>query len=153
MSPVVSASRRPTGYSRVAAPGTRSTTVGRPWVSCAVETTPAGLGTGETTRRGGPPSASPSTAIRSVPVTARAGSVTVAPSTVTRPAAIIASAARRDATPAWARGLARRIVPAKLPCSAMDLALLDDRLTALGEPRFRAKQVWAWTARGAGGYE
>jgi 23S rRNA (adenine2503-C2)-methyltransferase len=35
----------------------------------------------------------------------------------------------------------------------MDLALLDDRLAALGEPRFRAKQVWAWTARGASGYD
>src|SRR3982751_104297 len=35
----------------------------------------------------------------------------------------------------------------------MDLGLLDDRLAALGEPRFRSKQVWAWTARGASGYE
>jgi 23S rRNA (adenine2503-C2)-methyltransferase len=35
----------------------------------------------------------------------------------------------------------------------MDLALLDDRLAALGEPRFRSKQVWAWTARGAAGYD
>src|ERR1700749_5034976 len=35
----------------------------------------------------------------------------------------------------------------------MDLALLDDRLAALGEPRFRAGQVWEWTARGAGGYD
>jgi 23S rRNA (adenine2503-C2)-methyltransferase len=35
----------------------------------------------------------------------------------------------------------------------MDLALLDDRLAALGEPRFRSKQVWAWTARGALGYD
>jgi 23S rRNA (adenine2503-C2)-methyltransferase len=35
----------------------------------------------------------------------------------------------------------------------MDLALLDDRLAARGEPRFRARQVWAWTARGAGGYD
>jgi 23S rRNA (adenine2503-C2)-methyltransferase len=35
----------------------------------------------------------------------------------------------------------------------MDLALLDDRLASLGEPRFRAKQVWAWMARGAGGYD
>ena len=34
----------------------------------------------------------------------------------------------------------------------MDLALLDDRLAALGEPRFRSRQVWAWAARGAGGY-
>jgi 23S rRNA (adenine2503-C2)-methyltransferase len=35
---------------------------------------------------------------------------------------------------------------------AMDLDLLDARLDAAGEPRFRARQVWAWTARGAGGY-
>ena len=35
----------------------------------------------------------------------------------------------------------------------MDLALLDDRLAALGEPRFRAKQIWGWTARGAAGYD
>jgi len=35
----------------------------------------------------------------------------------------------------------------------VDLALLDDRLAAPGEPRFRARQVWAWTARGAGGYD
>src|SRR5919106_900402 len=102
MRPVVSASRRPTGYSRVLTPGRRSTTV-------------------------------------------------------TRPAAMISSAARREATPACARCLARRIVgrstPAKLPCSAMDLALLDDRLAALGEPRFRAGQVWEWTARGAAGYD
>jgi 23S rRNA (adenine2503-C2)-methyltransferase len=35
----------------------------------------------------------------------------------------------------------------------MDLDLLTDRLTAAGEPRFRAKQIWAWAARGAGGYD
>jgi len=35
----------------------------------------------------------------------------------------------------------------------VDLALLDDRLAALGEPRFRSRQVWAWAARGAGGYD
>jgi 23S rRNA (adenine2503-C2)-methyltransferase len=35
----------------------------------------------------------------------------------------------------------------------MDLGLLDDRLAALGEPRFRAGQVWQWTARGAAGYD
>src|ERR687890_2787405 len=35
----------------------------------------------------------------------------------------------------------------------MDLGLLDNRLAALGEPRFRSKQVWAWTARGAAGYD
>ena len=37
--------------------------------------------------------------------------------------------------------------------SAMDLELLSERLRAAGEPRFRAAQVWAWTARGAGGYD
>ena len=35
----------------------------------------------------------------------------------------------------------------------MDLELLHARLDAAREPRFRAKQVWAWTARGAGGYD
>ena len=34
----------------------------------------------------------------------------------------------------------------------MDLALLDDRLVAAGEPRFRSGQVWEWAARGAGSY-
>jgi 23S rRNA (adenine2503-C2)-methyltransferase len=36
---------------------------------------------------------------------------------------------------------------------AMDLDLLSERLEAGGEPRFRAGQVWAWAARGAGGYD
>jgi 23S rRNA (adenine2503-C2)-methyltransferase len=35
----------------------------------------------------------------------------------------------------------------------MDLDLLSERLTDAGEPRFRAKQVWAWTARGVSGYD
>ena len=35
----------------------------------------------------------------------------------------------------------------------MDLELLSERLKASGEPRFRASQVWAWAARGAGGYD
>jgi 23S rRNA (adenine2503-C2)-methyltransferase len=35
----------------------------------------------------------------------------------------------------------------------MDLQLLDQTLADLGEPRFRARQVWAWAARGVGGYE
>ncbi len=34
----------------------------------------------------------------------------------------------------------------------MDLQLLDQTLAARGEPRFRARQVWSWTARGARGY-
>ena len=35
----------------------------------------------------------------------------------------------------------------------MDLKLLDTTLADLGQPAFRATQVWEWTARGAGSYE
>lgn len=35
----------------------------------------------------------------------------------------------------------------------MDLALLEKTLAARDEPRFRARQVWAWAARGARSYE
>src|SRR4051794_8351747 len=35
----------------------------------------------------------------------------------------------------------------------MDLARLEDVLQERGEPAFRARQVWEWTARGAAGYE
>ena len=35
----------------------------------------------------------------------------------------------------------------------MDLDLLSARLDAAAQPRFRARQVWAWTARGASGYD
>jgi 23S rRNA (adenine2503-C2)-methyltransferase len=35
----------------------------------------------------------------------------------------------------------------------MDLQLLDQTLADRGEPRFRARQVWAWAARGASGYQ
>jgi 23S rRNA (adenine2503-C2)-methyltransferase len=35
----------------------------------------------------------------------------------------------------------------------MDLDLLDQTLSSSGEPRFRARQVWAWAARGVHGYE
>jgi 23S rRNA (adenine2503-C2)-methyltransferase len=34
----------------------------------------------------------------------------------------------------------------------VDLALLESTLADLGQPAFRARQVWAWTARGAAGY-
>jgi 23S rRNA (adenine2503-C2)-methyltransferase len=34
----------------------------------------------------------------------------------------------------------------------MDLDLLDRTLAAHGEPAFRSRQVWEWTARGAGSY-
>src|ERR1700726_4986722 len=37
--------------------------------------------------------------------------------------------------------------------TAMDLQLLDHTLADRGEPPFRARQVWAWAARGASGYE
>ena len=35
----------------------------------------------------------------------------------------------------------------------MDITALHDTLEQQGEPGFRARQVWSWTARGAGGYE
>ncbi|HEY3577908.1 MAG TPA: 23S rRNA (adenine(2503)-C(2))-methyltransferase RlmN [Gaiellaceae bacterium] len=35
----------------------------------------------------------------------------------------------------------------------MDLALLEQTLCERGEPAFRVRQVWEWTARGAAGYE
>jgi 23S rRNA (adenine2503-C2)-methyltransferase len=35
----------------------------------------------------------------------------------------------------------------------MDLQLLDERLDSAEEPRFRARQVWEWAARGARSYE
>jgi 23S rRNA (adenine2503-C2)-methyltransferase len=47
----------------------------------------------------------------------------------------------------------RLITVAATVGGAMDLELLSERLQATGEPRFRARQVWAWTARGAGGYD
>jgi 23S rRNA (adenine2503-C2)-methyltransferase len=34
----------------------------------------------------------------------------------------------------------------------VDFALLDDTLAAAGQPAFRARQVWRWTAAGAAGY-
>jgi 23S rRNA (adenine2503-C2)-methyltransferase len=34
----------------------------------------------------------------------------------------------------------------------VDLALLEHALAERGEPRFRLRQVWEWTARGASGY-
>jgi 23S rRNA (adenine2503-C2)-methyltransferase len=35
----------------------------------------------------------------------------------------------------------------------MDLALLDETLAERGEPAYRARQVWEWTARGARSYD
>ncbi len=36
--------------------------------------------------------------------------------------------------------------------SAVDRVLLREQLAALGQPRYRAEQVWTWAARGAEGY-
>jgi 23S rRNA (adenine2503-C2)-methyltransferase len=36
---------------------------------------------------------------------------------------------------------------------SVDLELLESRLAEAGEPRFRADQVWGWTARGAAAYD
>ncbi len=35
----------------------------------------------------------------------------------------------------------------------MDLDLLDSTLASIGEPAYRARQAWAWQARGAAGWE
>jgi 23S rRNA (adenine2503-C2)-methyltransferase len=35
---------------------------------------------------------------------------------------------------------------------SVDLKLLEDKLAELGEPRYRAGQVWRWAARGADGF-
>ena len=35
----------------------------------------------------------------------------------------------------------------------MDLALLEQTLSERGEPRYRARQVWDWTARGSASYD
>ncbi len=35
----------------------------------------------------------------------------------------------------------------------MDVELLEETLTGAGEPAYRARQVWEWTAHGAPGYE
>ncbi len=35
----------------------------------------------------------------------------------------------------------------------MDLAVLEEKLTARGEPPYRMTQVWEWAARGAAGFE
>ena len=35
----------------------------------------------------------------------------------------------------------------------MDVVALEGRLAELGQPRFRARQVWEWAARGARGYD
>src|SRR5829696_7007696 len=149
ISPVVSASRRPTGYSRRSL-STSLTTVGRPWVSCAVDTTPAGLFSRYTSRGSGA-AGRPSTSTPLSSSTSRAGSVTGSPPTLTLPSAISPSAARRDATPAWARYFASRMA-SKRRLAGVDLELLDSILAARGEPRFRARQVWEWVARGASSY-
>ena len=35
----------------------------------------------------------------------------------------------------------------------MDLQLLHTTLDELGQPSFRARQIWEWTAKGVAGYE
>src|SRR4051794_6898032 len=117
-----------------------STTVGRPWVSAAVETTPFGLFSMWTSRRSGA-TGSPSTMTWLDSSTSRAGSVTIASPTVTRPERISSSEARRDATPEWARNFARRMPsrssPARAPAGGS--ALLAFRLGApLARGRWRA---------------
>src|SRR5882757_6112234 len=40
-----------------------------------------------------------------------------------------------------------------LACIAMDLDLLSRTLDELGEPAFRARQVWRWVAQGAESFD
>src|SRR3954469_22264674 len=84
--------------------------------------------------------------------TSRAGSVITAPSTVTRPSAMMVSDVRREATPAWLRFLVR---PISVACHDrwVDLELLEQTLAEAGEPAFRGRQVWRWTANGAKGFD
>lgn len=86
---------------------TSVTTAGLSPGSFAVETTPAGLFTAQTSCAS-TPTGLPSTRTSLSSSTSRAGSVTTLPSTVMRPLAMIFSAIRREATPPWARYLARR---------------------------------------------
>src|SRR5438477_10926444 len=44
-------------------------------------------------------------------------------------------------------------MPPAAKLSPVDLELLESRLAEGGEPRFRADQVWEWTARGASSYD
>ena len=37
--------------------------------------------------------------------------------------------------------------------ASVDLKHLEERVAELGEPAYRARQVWEWTARGAPGYD
>ena len=54
----------------------------------------------------------------------------------------------------WRRGRRRRAAGGQMPPAiAMDLQLLEQTLADRGEPSFRARQVWSWAARGAGGFE
>src|SRR5690349_15967753 len=62
---------------------------------------------------------------------------------------MISSEARREATPAWARYLARRMSPAAT-IEGVDLQLLDKTLA--DEPAFRARQVWRWASQGASSF-
>jgi 23S rRNA (adenine2503-C2)-methyltransferase len=51
------------------------------------------------------------------------------------------------------RGAAARVAVDGEPTRTMDLTLLEETLATHDQPRFRARQVWAWAARGARGYE
>ena len=92
--------------------------------------TPAGLLSAYTSRGSGA-TAPPSTRTSLDSSTSRAGSVTVAPPTLTRPFAISFSAARREATPEWARYLASLIAPTSVAHGGDEKQLLPDIEPAL----------------------
>lgn len=104
--PSESMSRRPTGNSRLSPAGARLITVGRPWVSAAVVTTPAGLFSARYTWSGGGAMRTPSTATTSEDgFTKVTAAVTCDPFTVTLPSLISSSHFRREATPDLAMNL------------------------------------------------
>ena len=119
--PVESASRRPTGYRR-RFESTSSTTAGRRPGSRAVDTTPAGLLTIQTSRGSGA-TGRPSTSTPLDSSTSRAGSVTVSPPTLTRPCGdqLLGPAPRRDPAVGEVPGeahAARRLGPSGRPLLA-----------------------------------
>lgn len=58
----------------------------------------------------------------------------------------------KNTAPRGGRYISGRGAPRVYPCP-VDLTLLEEALAARGEPGYRARQVWEWTARGAAGYE
>ena len=131
---------------------TSSTTVGRPWVSWAVETTPAGLlSTCTSSGSGATGAAVDRHAALLVHVAGRIGHRLAVDPHAAFGDQVLGRAARGHAR--VCKELAESHAPKAARLGAVDLKLLEERLSSLGEPGFRARQVWEWAARGAYSYE